>query len=179
MRCRWRFIDLHEGSESRRATANALFLRDGQEVINHQGEVVGALKMTGGSPGHVNPWGLRADVLRVEAFDFGHGGYMTVPPNFPVRVVRPPFPDRMELIIGLPADECLNLRAEPGGPVLTCLPGGTVVSAAQPPPPAHRSEVNSGAPYTFSHGHGWIYVETAPGQQGWVAYGEGNMAWAP
>ncbi|HOR01566.1 MAG TPA: SH3 domain-containing protein, partial [Anaerolineae bacterium] len=114
----------------------------------------------------------------------GHGGHCgEAEYQLPARVELAPF-SPLVLAVGLPAGECVNLRAAPGkkAELLTCLPGGTRLSLA---PLAETHQAEGQEPYYLSRSLAWasesqwLRVRAPDGQEGWVDAKAGNVGWAP
>lgn len=107
-------------------------------------------------------------------------------------ITEPPFDELSYRVTG--TGSCLNLRAQPDrdGAVLRCLPDGTRVTAAMPPPleangcgrwsarasyvarscyPATTGRMEAG--YGNAPSTNWVYVGTEDGREGWVAHHAG------
>ncbi|HOG48264.1 MAG TPA: SH3 domain-containing protein [Anaerolineae bacterium] len=135
-------------------------------------------------PADISPWGLDSAEMRFALPHFGHGGHCgEAEYQLPARVELAPF-SPLVLAVGLPAGECVNLRAAPGkkAELLTCLPGGTRLSLA---PLAETHQAEGQEPYYLSRSLAWasesqwLRVRAPDGQEGWVDAKAGNVGWAP
>lgn len=154
------------------------------KVVDAAGNPVAATVLgpdANGTPGHLHPWGYTSDELRFTTIHNGHGGRCSYPPPLTAQAERPPFPSDVTVTVGLPADECLNLRAQPGlaGTVITCIPGGSrlTVTTDPPPPPPGMMRATPTVPHV--DGDWWVHVRAPGGQQGWIAFEAGQLDWVP
>lgn len=81
----------------------------------------------------------------------------------------------------MPAGDCLNLREQPSRSAksVTCLPGGSRVTAVRVPVPMVAGMPPPGPGAVQAEGDWWVHVETGQSEDGWMAVAAGNIAWAP
>lgn len=176
---------LPEGADPEPAPHRAdLFALDRTRVMDGAGKLIAEAKL-GPDPqwtsaGHHGPWGARGDEIRFTLPHLGHGGRCAYQPNLPLKLERPPFQAELVLVVGLPASDCVNLREGPGkaSRPRTCLPGGTGLTAVTPPPVTGGEKVQEWPNGIFMDDDWWVYVRTEAGQEGWVAFGAGELTWA-
>ncbi|MFZ5815252.1 MAG: SH3 domain-containing protein [Bacillota bacterium] len=146
------------------------FTIHGTAVIDAHGRAVAAAfhDMT---VGRLHPWGESSEEIRFILL-LGGRGVSCDPDIFPPEVERAPFAPLAGLTVKVAPNDCVNLRASfsKESPVITCLPDGARLTAAEPPGVNNKGELRRwGNPMeTGNGGPWWWYVRTEQGQRGWV-----------
>lgn len=95
----------------------------------------------------------------------------------PTEPAKPPIGDGAVLVVGLPKDDCVNLREQPSktARVKLCLAGGGGLTAK-----SHTGGLPDGVQRVSSvlaagDGQTWVHALTASGVEGWAAVEAGQI----
>lgn len=165
-----------------------LFAIGRRVVLDSQGRRVAAAPLAEpgsewGRPADLKPWGLDSTELRFTLPHLGHGGRCGEDEFLlPAQVEPAPF-GPLTLVVGLSADDCVNLRAAPGlrAQVLACLPGGTRLAPAPLPGqrPAEGDVYYLTPSVAWTGDSHWLRVRAPDGKEGWVEAQAGRVAASP
>ncbi|HWI64118.1 MAG TPA: hypothetical protein VNT75_19950, partial [Symbiobacteriaceae bacterium] len=165
-----------------------LYAYDGTMVLDGAGKVLVAAvthsegQFYGTGSSRIHPWGETSDEVRFILRNTGKG-VSCDPYIFPPEVEKAPFPAITGVETKVAAGDCVNLRLEytKESAVVTCVPNGTRLVAAEPPGTSNKGQLGKwGNPAALSMGgEFWWYVRTEKGERGWVYLDSEYLTLAP